>query len=164
MENILNEIAKQDVKWRAFALKICKDKDLADDLVQDMYIKVSGYKKWNNSLIHRIIYNCFISHVRNNKEIYTNDLEIYIAADTKFEPNDEQQKLLDAFHKLGWRQQELIEESYSKSYGEIEKNFPMINYGYAFRQVREGLKKIHGSNFDKDYNNKKSKRTWTKNS
>ena len=163
MNKILNEIAKHDTKWRAFALKICNDKTLADDLTQEMYLRVSTYTKWNNSLIHRIIYNLFIDYVRTDKEIGTDNFDLHSSIDKNFEPDDKQQKLLDAFYKLGWRQQALIEESYDKSFGKIEKDFPMINYGYAFRQVREGLRKIHGANFDKDYNNKKSKRTWTKN-
>jgi len=158
MNKILNEIAKQDTKWRAFALKICNDKSLADDLTQEMYIRVSNYTKWNNSLIHRIIYNCFIDYVRDNKEIYTDSFEMHSPTDKKYEPNDDEQKVLDAFYQLEWRQQELIEESYDKSLREIQKAFPMINYAYAYRQVKEGLRKILGAEFEQRYKNKRNKR------
>ncbi len=42
---ILIELAKKDAQWRKMALQICKDKDLADELVQEMYIKVSNKTK-----------------------------------------------------------------------------------------------------------------------
>jgi len=42
---ILEELAKKDSQWRKMALQICKDKDLADELVQEMYIKVSNKTK-----------------------------------------------------------------------------------------------------------------------
>jgi len=39
---ILIELAKKDAIWRKMALQICKDKDLADELVQEMYVKLSN--------------------------------------------------------------------------------------------------------------------------
>jgi len=38
---IIHELAKKDAQWRKMALQICKCKDLADELVQNMYIKLS---------------------------------------------------------------------------------------------------------------------------
>ncbi len=38
---IIHELAKKDAQWRKMALQICKNKDLADELVQNMYIKLS---------------------------------------------------------------------------------------------------------------------------
>ena len=38
---IILELAKKDAQWRKMALQICKSKDLADELVQNMYIKLS---------------------------------------------------------------------------------------------------------------------------
>ena len=38
---IIHELAKKDAQWRKMALQICKSKDLADELVQNMYIKLS---------------------------------------------------------------------------------------------------------------------------
>jgi len=36
----INELAKHDTKWREIAFKITWDKTKADDLVQDMYLKL----------------------------------------------------------------------------------------------------------------------------
>jgi len=38
---IIHELAKKDAQWRKMAFQICKSKDLADELVQNMYIKLS---------------------------------------------------------------------------------------------------------------------------
>ena len=38
---ILAELAKKDAQWRKMAFQICKDKDLADELVQEMYLKLA---------------------------------------------------------------------------------------------------------------------------
>lgn len=45
---MLEELAKRDKDWRKMAYHICKDKSLADDLVQDMYVKFSRYDKQVN--------------------------------------------------------------------------------------------------------------------
>ena len=39
------ELAKKDAQWRKMAFQICKDKDLSDELVQEMYIKLSTKTK-----------------------------------------------------------------------------------------------------------------------
>jgi DNA-directed RNA polymerase specialized sigma24 family protein len=68
---VINELAKKDSKWREVALKICKDKSLADDLVNDMYLKVYDRQLTdiNDSYIYRIIYTSFIDHKRKTKKI-----------------------------------------------------------------------------------------------
>ena len=38
--SILKELSSNDKKWRKIAYGICKDKQLADDLVQDAYLKL----------------------------------------------------------------------------------------------------------------------------
>jgi len=42
---MLEELCKRDKDWRRMAFHICKSKDIADDIVQDMYIKFSNYNK-----------------------------------------------------------------------------------------------------------------------
>ena len=37
---MLLELSKKDKKWRHIALKLCGNKDLADDIVQEMYLKL----------------------------------------------------------------------------------------------------------------------------
>ena len=45
---ILKELSNHDKQWREIACNITKgDKDLADDLTQQMYLKLMNYKKFN---------------------------------------------------------------------------------------------------------------------
>ena len=37
---MLDKLSKDDQMWRRLAFNLCKDKQIADDLVQDMYIKM----------------------------------------------------------------------------------------------------------------------------
>ena len=37
---MLKELAKRDKDWRKMAFQICGNKMTADDLVQDMYLKI----------------------------------------------------------------------------------------------------------------------------
>lgn len=69
---MIKELAKKDLIWRKIALSICKDKQLADDLVQDMYLKIYQInpKKVNKSYISYCIYHLFLAHIKNqNKTI-----------------------------------------------------------------------------------------------
>ena len=42
---ILEELSKRNDEWIKIALSICKDKTLANDLVQEMYLRIEKYVK-----------------------------------------------------------------------------------------------------------------------
>ena len=67
---MLNKLAKKDKMWREIAFKICKDNMLADDLVNDMYLKLMGItKQIKDSYVKRVILNLFYDHLRSKKKI-----------------------------------------------------------------------------------------------
>jgi DNA-directed RNA polymerase specialized sigma24 family protein len=150
----LEDISKRDKEWRAMALSICSDKMLADDLVQEMYLKLypNDYEKINSNFIYRVLMSIFLDYLRNKKTVSISEFYYLKSNDNIFEPDDDQQELLNRFSNLSWRQQELIAESYDRSLREIEKTFPLINYGYAYRQIHLGLKEILGDNYEKYIN------------
>lgn len=152
---MLKELCKKDSKWRSIAFGLCKDKSLADDIVQDMYIKASRYDKpLNDGYIRRIIYSLFIDHCRK-KPITTPLQNLHFIEDcvSTFEPDDQEFELLERYDSLNWKQKELIQISYDKSLREIEKEYPMINYGYAHREIKKGLKIVLGDLFKDKYKN-----------
>jgi len=70
---ILIELAKKDAQWRKMALQICKDKDLADELVQEMYIKVlNKTKPLSDGYIFVTLRSLFYDHLKN-KDILVDD-------------------------------------------------------------------------------------------
>ncbi len=65
---MLDELCKRDKEWRKMAFHICKSKELADDIVQDMYIKFSNYnKQLNDYYIFFAIKSIFLDYLRKEK-------------------------------------------------------------------------------------------------
>lgn len=142
---MLEELAKKDQLWRVIALKICKDRQLADDIVQEMYMRFhrNPKEKLYDSYVVQVLKSVFLNHIKTEKkEASINGLYYLECKNKTFEPSDEELELLNKFDELNWRQKELIAESYDRSLREIEVIYPMINYGYAFRQIKEGRETV----------------------
>jgi DNA-directed RNA polymerase specialized sigma24 family protein len=76
----LDELAKKDKLWREMAFQICKEKDLADDLVQEMYLKLCNNTNLiKEGYVYIIIRNLFYDYTKSNKNIFTNfsSVDIY---------------------------------------------------------------------------------------
>jgi RNA polymerase sigma factor (sigma-70 family) len=133
--SILEELSKKDKEWRKAAYVICKDKMLADDLVQEMYFKLMNRTKWNDYFVFITLRNLFLDRLRKQKDVRLEELH-YIEDRTEvFEPDDEEQKILDAFDKLDWVQKELLlERANGMSLRDIQKRYN-INYGYTYRET-----------------------------
>jgi RNA polymerase sigma factor (sigma-70 family) len=140
--SILNELVKYDKEWRLAAYKICGDKMLADDLVQDAYIKLMNRTKWNNYFVFITLRNLFLDHLRKQKDIRLEELHYLEDRTEVFEPDDEEQKILDAFDKLDWVQKELLlERANGMSLRDIQKRYN-INYGYTYRETTKAKEEI----------------------
>ena len=124
---MLKELCIKDDFWRRVAFNICKDKTLADDLVQDMYIKLSDCtKEINDFYVIITIKNLFLNHLK--KESLTINIDDYDFKDmlTTFELND---KEVDFISRLKWYERDVIEMTYDKSFHEIQRD---LNVNYQF--------------------------------
>lgn len=86
---ILQELAKKDAQWRKMAFQICKDKDLADELVQEMYLKL--YQNTNlikEGYIYTVLRNLFYDYTKSQKDIIINFSNIEIEDTEYIEPVD----------------------------------------------------------------------------
>ena len=72
---MLDELSKQDKTWREIAYKICGDKSLADDLVNDMYLRMYEQQpdKITNGYVYTVIRNLFIDHTRERSKLVNTD-------------------------------------------------------------------------------------------
>lgn len=72
---MLDELSKQDTTWREIAYKICGDKSLADDLVNDMYLRMYEQQpdKITNGYVYTVIRNLFIDHTRERSKLVNTD-------------------------------------------------------------------------------------------
>jgi len=87
---ILAELAKKDAQWRKMAFQICKDKDLADELVQEMYLKL--YNNTNlikDGYIYTVLRNLFYDYTKQQKDLIVDFSNIEILDDGDYiEPID----------------------------------------------------------------------------
>jgi DNA-directed RNA polymerase specialized sigma24 family protein len=86
---ILEELAKKDAQWRKMAFQICKDKDLADELVQEMYLKL--YNNTNlikEGYIYTVLRNLFYDYTKQQKDIIVDFSNIEIEDTEYVEPID----------------------------------------------------------------------------
>ena len=155
---MLNEIYKKDKYWRTIAFAICKDKDLADDLVQDMYLKIFDItKSIDDYYIISIIRNLFLDLCRKKNEDISIDLIYNLAENNNsYEFDDNDLKILNKADKLKWWQKKLLEENFDKSLRQIETEFN-INYGFIYRELEKARRIILKDNYKKKYKNKRFK-------
>ena len=67
---MLEELSKNHQEWLKMAISICKNKRDADDLVQDMYLKIHKVqpKKINKWYVYRTLSTLYIDKIRKRKE------------------------------------------------------------------------------------------------
>lgn len=133
---MLEVLAKKDSLWRKIALTICKDKYLADDLVQDMYLKLADNKKQINDFYVIItIRNLFIDYCRESKRFTELSENNGITFDNEGLTDDEQQ-IIDIANKLDFWKLELLDMSQEHSLRDLEERYN-INYGFIYRTIKE---------------------------
>ncbi len=129
---MLDILAKKDTQWRKIAFNICKDKYLADDLVNDMYLALANNEKASNDFyVIIVIRNLFLHHTKTKKEVNIEDIVITESINN-FEINDEQ---LETLTNLKWWEKELLELSFDYSLRELEKKYN-INYAFIHRTIK----------------------------
>lgn len=154
---MIEYISKKDNQWRSIALSICKDKMLADDIVQEMYIKVYDcQKEINDFYVIRIIRNLFLDHVKAKKNVSINEFYHLEEKNNNFEPTDYELEIIKQCEKLPFLQNGLLKESYDLSVRQISKKYKHIDYGLIHRELNKARQTILGTDIDL-YKNKRLK-------
>jgi DNA-directed RNA polymerase specialized sigma24 family protein len=65
--DILKELSKKNNKWQSYAFNICKDIDIANDLVQEMYLKFhrNKYTKTDAGYVYWALKNLYRDTFKN---------------------------------------------------------------------------------------------------
>jgi len=113
--NVINEICKFDSFFRSRAKQITNNASYADDIVQEMYLRLINYDKtklqeqFDRGVLKwgciRIMSQIFKNHIRDNKKIvYTDDLTHVLGSvnDCSFE------RVQECLSKLYWFDRELL--------------------------------------------------------
>lgn len=140
---MINEIAELDSEWRLIALKICKDKYLADDLVNDMYIKIHSLnpKKWNKHYISYAIYHLYIDHIRKNtKLLYLDDIQ---QQSTEEESNVTiiRKRVNAILNELSLFDREILLHTHEKSLRQTGYDL-LMSYGKVHYRKQQALEKL----------------------
>ena len=64
---MLEKLAKRNDDWRNLAYRICGDYDLAQDLVQDMYLKLEKSNFKSDWFVINTMRNLYVDKIRKNK-------------------------------------------------------------------------------------------------
>ena len=133
---MLEELAKKDSLWRKKALQICKDKDLADELVQEMYLKFYTKNNLNTDEFYIIatLRNLFINYTKKPTNAELKDIPSY----ETFEVDDKEQKILQS---LNWHEIELIEMNYEKSIRKIARELNCC-HNFVRREIIRAKKRL----------------------
>ncbi len=146
---MLERLSKRNEEWRNLAYRICGNYDHAQDLVQQMYLKLADYKRVNDAMVAITIKNLWLDLLKKkNREVGIDSFHSLPYGENTFEPSDKQIEYLNRFDDLPMVQKELIQESFDKSTREIGREFN-INYCYVHRQIHKGLKKILKEDYKK---------------
>ena len=149
---MLERLSKRNEEWRNLAYRICGNYGHAQDLVQQMYLKLADYKRVNDAMVAITIKNLWLDLLKKkNREVGIDSFHSLPYGNNTFEPSDKQIEYLNRFDDLPMVQKELIQESFDKSTREIGREFN-INYCYVHRQIHKGLKKILKEDY-KEYKN-----------
>lgn len=145
---MLQELSKKDSKWRSYALYLTKDKSTADDLVQDMYLKLHNHNKQINDFFVIItIRNLFYDQQKRKKyEFNYNDFSFIDRKEYTYEPTDNEKEILDYLkNNCNWWEYELLEMSTEHSLRQLQERYN-INYGSihkTIKKIKEEVKKYY---------------------
>jgi DNA-directed RNA polymerase specialized sigma24 family protein len=149
---MLEKLVQRNKDWQNLAYRICGNYDEAQDLVQEMYIRLKDYEVVNEAMVAITLKNMWTNILKKKNREHSIEGFYSLAYDSQtFEATDKEQEYLDRFNDLPMVQQELIQESFTKSVRQIGEDFN-INYGYVHKKIHEGLKKILKEDY-KQYKN-----------
>lgn len=107
--NVIELLAKNDANWRKMALHICKDKDLADELVQEMYLKSHTFKSDSPNYIFFVLKNLHYDYKKSNVVCIDDFSNFDIQEVESHEPEDINYD--EAVKSLTWYEKTIFEQS-----------------------------------------------------
>ena len=106
---MLEELCKRDKDWRKMAFHICKSKELADDIVQDMYIKFSNYNKvLNEYYVFFALKSIFLDYLRKEKPKVELNENLYNFDEYDYDSDKIKELALEKVKELPYFERELL--------------------------------------------------------
>tara|TARA_R110002020_G_scaffold23501_2_gene78075 strand:- start:770 stop:1252 length:483 start_codon:yes stop_codon:yes gene_type:complete len=157
---MLKELSKHDSKWRNIAFSLCGNKMLADDLVNDMYLKMAKRAYNQNELrvcfIRHVIYNQFLDFLRKEKKNASiQDFHIQNLHEIK-EGFDDKEIAIIKSSKIDESEKELLRQNYDNSLRQISEK-ESVGVNIIFRKLSTARKNVLGDSYETEYKNRRLK-------
>ena len=142
---MLKNLALKHDLWVRMARGLCKDNYLADDLVSEMYLKLSEYtdKDLNDYYVYYAIKHIYINQLRDNKKRSTFEMSL-----SHLQENDcidieavELYKQIDFPDCLTWVEKQILLLRQNHSGRDIQKQYH-INYVRVHRIEKQAKQKL----------------------
>jgi DNA-directed RNA polymerase specialized sigma24 family protein len=156
---MLKELSKKDKLWREVAFRITNDKDSADELVQEMYIKMANstldITKLNDNYFKISLVNLFKD---SKKGIYkTVSIDDHskpiVTKEDNFSYSDRDYFMIK---KLSADDKKLLLLSYEKSVRHIAEDFK-CSYVTIYRRLIKIRKRLLKDGYETEYRNRRLK-------
>ena len=143
---MLVQLAKRDKDWRRMALQICGDKMLADDLVQDMYLKFANYQKeLNDFYMFFAIKSIFLDQIKKQKlNISSIEIESISIKDDEYclEKDKYETDIIDRIESLPYFEREtaLVSQTISQRELARQSEIPFVTINKTIKNTKLELK------------------------
>jgi DNA-directed RNA polymerase specialized sigma24 family protein len=158
---MLEQLSKKDKVWREVAYRFTNNRDSADELVQEMYLRLLDSRvdinKINDNYIKVTLYHLFKSSKRNaNQTISLDDYRERPSVDEAFEYTDRDLQILTEINKLSEGDKRLLNLNYEFSVGKIS-NIDEECVMKTHRKLIKIRKKVLKKGFETEYKNSRLK-------
>jgi len=150
---MLKKLAENHKKWIAIAYNFCSCKETANDIVQDMYIKMHELnKEVDDGYIYFVIRSIFIESKRKQKEFATNSevIDYYLSqeiTENNFEFENIKKECYDlAYSKLCKHEKVIIHFSSTMGLREFARNSELSIS--LIQKTKRKLKKLVWEDFE----------------
>ena len=138
-------LTDNDKLWQEMAFNICKDKHLAKDLVQDMYLKLLNKKNIDAGYVFKTIRNDFYNRCKKKKiEIPHGDLSYFTEIydnEQKLENRKELVDFLNGQDYISWFEREVLYITHHYSLRQAQEETG-VYYGVLNYHKKKALNKI----------------------
>lgn len=146
---MLEKLAENHKEWLRIAKGICGNKQDAEDLVQDMYIKIhecnKKYKEINKWYIYRIMLNQFLNQVKKQKikVIQIDFIENLENKSDNIQYLNQLQAVDDALNEIGLIDKRYLIETHTRSLRKNKEylNIPVMTLHYRKQRALEKIKR-----------------------